>query len=99
MMKPEVPRRRLLAGLATGVADLGRGAREEVSNDARLRKVLESAENLTLWVQRLLIGREALAREYSEADISRDFKANGTDDPDDEDYQALARNKFADWRL
>ena len=98
MTKPDLARRRLLAGLAAGVATLGRGG-EAAASDTRFAKVLESAENLTLWFQRLLIGREGLAREFSEADISKNFKANGTDDPDDEDYQALARNKFVDWRL
>jgi DMSO/TMAO reductase YedYZ molybdopterin-dependent catalytic subunit len=97
MAKPEVPRRRLLTGLALGASALGLGACS--ASDFSLRNMLASAENLTRWVQRLLIGRDALAREYSEADISKDFKANGTDDPDDEDYQALASKTFVDWRL
>jgi len=100
MTKPELGRRRLFAGLATGATALGLGACDKLSaSDSSIRKILESAENLTLWLQRLLIGRSALAREFDEADISANFKANGTYDPDDEDYQALARNKFADWRL
>ncbi len=92
-------RRRLLAGLAASAAALSLAACGKVQSEASLRKILESAETLTRWVQRLLLGRTALAREYSEAEISKNFKANGTDDPDDDDYQALARNRFADWRL
>ena len=31
--------------------------------------------------------------------LSQDFKANGSTDPDDQGYRALAANGFADWRL
>jgi DMSO/TMAO reductase YedYZ molybdopterin-dependent catalytic subunit len=41
----------------------------------------------------------ALAREYDEADLSPQFRANGSTDPEDEDYRRLAANDFADWRL
>ncbi len=40
-----------------------------------------------------------LAPEYNEADITTHFRANGTYDPPDKDYRALARNNFVDWRL
>ena len=33
------------------------------------------------------------------ADLSPLFKSNGTSDPDDDDYQALAEKNFVDWRL
>ena len=35
----------------------------------------------------------------SEEDISKDFKANGSTDVDDDAYRALAANGFADWKL
>jgi DMSO/TMAO reductase YedYZ molybdopterin-dependent catalytic subunit len=50
-------------------------------------------------VQRALTGAQALAREFTEADLSPDFKSNGTQDPDDPAYQKLAKNGFKDWRL
>jgi len=50
-------------------------------------------------VQRLLIGAHRLAPEYSEADISPAFRANGSTDPQDEDYLNLVGKHFADWRL
>ena len=43
--------------------------------------------------------RRRWRKEFPEADISPDFKANGSTDPDDPAYQALAANGFADWRL
>jgi DMSO/TMAO reductase YedYZ molybdopterin-dependent catalytic subunit len=99
MTKLDVGRRRLLAGVAAGAGALALGACDRISNDERVRKVLESAESLTRRVQRLVLGPGALAREYSEAELSPHFRPNGSQDPDDEDYQALARNKFVDWRL
>ncbi len=50
-------------------------------------------------MQRVLLGRKALAREYSEKDISREFRANGTTNPDTDEYNAWVRNRFADWQL
>jgi hypothetical protein len=49
--------------------------------------------------QKVVTGRGALAREYTEADLSAEFRANGTTEPSDPVYQKLAQNEFADWRL
>jgi hypothetical protein len=43
-------------------------------------------------VQSALTGRTALAREYTESDLSAEFRANGTTEPTDPDYQKLAQN-------
>jgi DMSO/TMAO reductase YedYZ molybdopterin-dependent catalytic subunit len=56
-------------------------------------------EGLTRRTQRLLIPRDALAPTYSRAEISPDFKANGSVDPAAADYKALGANDFADYRL
>ena len=56
-------------------------------------------EGLTRRTQRLLIPREALAPTYSRAEISADFKANGSISPAAADYNALKANGFADYRL
>ncbi|HEX8660791.1 MAG TPA: molybdopterin-binding protein [Brevundimonas sp.] len=56
-------------------------------------------EGLTRRAQRLLIPREALAPTYSRAEISPDFRANGSIDPAAADYVALKANGFADYRL
>ena len=58
-----------------------------------------SAEALTYRVQRLVVPREALAPEYGIADISPDFKPNGSIDPAAADYVALKIGGFADYRL
>jgi DMSO/TMAO reductase YedYZ molybdopterin-dependent catalytic subunit len=56
-------------------------------------------EGLTRRAQRLLIPRDALAPTYSRAEISPDFRANGSIDPAASDYVALKTNGFADYRL
>ncbi|MBI3610373.1 MAG: molybdopterin-dependent oxidoreductase [Nitrospirae bacterium] len=61
--------------------------------------ILGSAEGLTRRVQRLITPRKAMAREYTEADRSAVFPTNGNIDPNNPDYQVLAKNNFADWKL
>ncbi|MDO9077601.1 MAG: molybdopterin-dependent oxidoreductase [Brevundimonas sp.] len=56
-------------------------------------------EGLTRRTQRLLIPRDALAPTYSRAEISPDFRANGSISPAAADYKALRDNEFADYRL
>ncbi len=92
-------RRRFLLGGALGAATLALGGCDGVTPDTGAGQVLRSVETLTLRAQRLLQGRGALAREFSEADISPSFRVNGTSKPDSEAYAALLDNRFADWRL
>jgi DMSO/TMAO reductase YedYZ molybdopterin-dependent catalytic subunit len=66
--------------------------------DDPLRNIMEGANTLTYRTQRFLSGGR-LAREYSKADIRQSQHANGTTNPADADYQALASGGFADWRL
>lgn len=56
-------------------------------------------EGLTRRSQRLLIPRDALAPTYSRAEISPDFKANGSVDPAAADYKALKADGFTGYRL
>jgi DMSO/TMAO reductase YedYZ molybdopterin-dependent catalytic subunit len=91
-------RRALLRGGAVAGAALLGGC-EELSRRPWVKRILRSAEVLTRTTQRLLIPRKTAAREYSEADISFEFKTNGSTDPDDATYTAHASNGFADWRL
>ncbi|HZZ90119.1 MAG TPA: molybdopterin-dependent oxidoreductase [Caulobacteraceae bacterium] len=93
-----LPRRRLLTGAGSGLAALWLAGCDKVTEDPHVVKALASAEVLNRRVQRLL-GRGALAREFSRADITPNFKANGTVNPPDADYQAMAAQGFADWKL
>ena len=98
--RPKVNRRDFLGrGLAIAGASLLGGCGSELSDQPWVKRILDSAEALTRASQRTLISPTALAREHSEADISKDFRANGSTHPDDEDYKAHAASGFADWKL
>lgn len=64
-----------------------------------VRDVMESANALTYRLQRILFGRNALAREYSRADIRQPQRPNGVTAPPDADYRALAADGFTGYRL
>ncbi len=92
-------RRRFIARGAAGVTTLLLGACDKLSESTWFPRILDSAEAVTKRVQRAITGSQALAREFSEADLSPEFKSNGTQDPDDPTYRRLAKNGFKDWRL
>jgi DMSO/TMAO reductase YedYZ molybdopterin-dependent catalytic subunit len=89
-------RRGWLAGGASLSALLLSGC-DKIAEDPNVVKGLASAEGLNRSVQRLL--GPALAREFTKADISPDFKANGSIDPPDADYKAMVAANFAGWTL
>ncbi|AAZ98302.1 conserved hypothetical protein [Thiobacillus denitrificans ATCC 25259] len=99
MRECENGRRRFLQrALAAGSALVLAGC-ERLSRSEWFTGVLGSAEKLNFGVQRLLLPRKAMAQEFTEADLSPDFRSNGTRDPDDPAYQALAADRFVDYRL
>ncbi|SFJ24405.1 molybdopterin-dependent oxidoreductase [Methylobacterium brachiatum] len=92
-------RRKLLtagAGLA-GTALLG-GCDRFAGTEAG-RRTLKAGEDANLFVQRLLMSPATLAREYPAAMISPLFKPNGTIDPPDRAFRALAAKKFSEFKL
>jgi len=95
----KLDRRGFLARGLAAVSTALLGGCEDLSNQSWVRRVLDSAETLTRVTQEALLSQQALAREFSEAYISREFKANGSTNPDDADYVAQAKNGFADWKL
>jgi DMSO/TMAO reductase YedYZ molybdopterin-dependent catalytic subunit len=96
---PRIDRRRFLAGMARAAALLALAGCDNLSQSNWFPAFLGRAEKMTYWAQRRLTARTAMAREYSEADISAQFPANGEQDPDNPDYRAHAENGFAGWKL
>jgi DMSO/TMAO reductase YedYZ molybdopterin-dependent catalytic subunit len=94
-----INRRRFLGRVVPGAGALALAGCDALSESPRFRDVLSSAEDLTMKVQRFLLSQDSLAREFTEADISPDFRANGTTNPSSAEYRALTENGFADWRL
>jgi len=96
--RPPLPRRAWLQGAGASLGALWLSGCDRIAEDPNVVKALSSAEVLNRRVQRLL-GRRALAREFTRADITPAFKANGTINPPDADYQTMVANNFADWKL
>lgn len=92
-------RRRWLAGAGASLGALCLSACDRLAANSTFNGVLKVAERWTKGTQRLVTDRQALAREFTAADISRDFKANGTLRPQDPDYLALLADNFATYRL
>jgi DMSO/TMAO reductase YedYZ molybdopterin-dependent catalytic subunit len=98
-----ISRRRFLSGASSGAGSLALSGcdafDDHLGSDSTVRQTLERANDLSYRVQRLLQGRNALAQEFSEADIRQPQRPNGITNPEDEAYKALLANNFADWRL
>ncbi|WP_380873155.1 molybdopterin oxidoreductase [Sphingomonas sp. DBB INV C78] len=72
---------------------------DRLTESQGFRDGLRSAEGLTMRAQRLITDRTALAREFSETDLSPTFRPNGSRGPTSADYAAHAAAGFANWRL
>jgi DMSO/TMAO reductase YedYZ molybdopterin-dependent catalytic subunit len=95
-----IARRRFLVRSAAlaGTLLVG-GCGDEMSSNDRVQRTLGRAEGLNRRLQRFLAGRNALAREYTMADLSPAFRANGSTRPTDPGYFVHALGQFANWRL
>jgi DMSO/TMAO reductase YedYZ molybdopterin-dependent catalytic subunit len=101
MTESRISRRRfLVTGLAGGAAVVLGGC-DRLSAAPTFRELLAGAEGLTQVVQRALLRRGSLAREYGVADLSMTFRANGSQDAYNlpSDYVEHAQQGFPDWRL
>jgi DMSO/TMAO reductase YedYZ molybdopterin-dependent catalytic subunit len=97
-MSAPISRRRLLNAL-TAAGSLALSGCGRITQSEGVNSALERAQAWNRSVQRWLLGRQALAAEFGEHEISREFRANGTTDPGTEEYGRLARGGFADYRL
>ena len=92
-------RRSFLRLVIMGTASLIVAGCDRISQSSWGPKVLGKAEGLNRRVQALLAPSSAMAKEYTEADISPVFRPNGTTLPNTPAYQALLANQFRDYRL
>ena len=92
-------RRRWLAGVGATLGSLWLAGCDRLTANPTFTGVLKVAEKWTQGAQRLVTDRKALAREFTPADISKDFKPNGTMRPQDPAYLALLVGNFAGYRL
>ncbi|NDW07258.1 molybdopterin-dependent oxidoreductase [Jiella pacifica] len=100
MTRLALSRRRFLTGAALASTATLAGCFDPLGDrDSTVRNVLETANSLTYRAQRLLLGSDDLAREYSESEIRQPQRPNGSTNPRDADYLALANQNFAPYRL
>jgi len=93
-----ITRRRLVTTGALGAGALLSGC-DKVIQVPAARRILFSGEDMQRGLQRALMNRDALAPEYSTAQMSPVFRSNGTANPDTPSYNAMVANRFADYRL
>ncbi|MGZ5200243.1 MAG: molybdopterin-binding protein [Telluria sp.] len=94
-----VDRRRFLrlAGGSLGATLLG--GCDRLSDSPSFTAMLRQAQFLSRWAQGHVTGPGALAQEFSEDDITQDFRSNGTSLPDNAAYRQLMAGGFRDWTL
>ncbi|MFC0590117.1 molybdopterin-dependent oxidoreductase [Novosphingobium aquiterrae] len=93
-----VSRRKLIGMGAAGAGGLLLGGCDKLNGSETFRGALGSATDLTMRSQRLLMG-DALAREFTEAEMSPVFKANGSLGVSDPVYRQHFDQGFAQWTL
>jgi len=96
---PENARRRFLARAVASLGAFTLAGCDRLSQSEWLPKVLDSAEKLNQGLGRLVTGRKAMAQEFTPADLSPTFRSNGTAEPNNPEYAALAMNGFRDYAL
>ncbi len=98
MNRAEFARRRFLGVLAS-LAALPLAACQRLSTSEWFPRVLAAGETASRAALRSIAGPNALAQEFTEADLSPSFRSNGTAAPNSDAYRALQAAGFADYRL
>ncbi len=91
--------RRALVGGAAASAGLLLSGCDKVIQHPAARKILFMGEDMNKGLQRALTNRDALAPEFTPAQMSPIFRSNGTRNPGTPGYTALLADNFADYRL
>ena len=97
-MSTIITRRALVTGAAVGAGVLLTGC-DKIAANPEARKILFMGEDMNRGLQRALTNRNALAPEFSPAQMSPIFRSNGTSNPGTAEYTAMVANNFADYRL
>jgi DMSO/TMAO reductase YedYZ molybdopterin-dependent catalytic subunit len=95
----KLTRRGLLATLLAGASMAVLSGCDRLSRSTWFPKVLGLGEKATYKIQRLVLPRKAMVQEFQTADLSPQFRSNGTSMPDNPVYRALAAKGFTDYRL
>ena len=99
MSRIESKRRRFLRASIAAAGSMVLAGCEKLSHSDWFPKLLSAGESLNRRAQQALGGRRSMAQEFTPADLSPDFRSNGTSMPDNPQYQSLVASGFADYRL
>ena len=92
-------RRGLIVAGSASLGGLLLAGCDRLNSAPTMQKLLSTGQTLSFNSQRLLLSGQPLAREYPISALSKVFKANGTLQPDSDEYQTHADAGFVDWRL
>src|SRR6185503_6711504 len=92
-------RRRFLSQVLIGSGAALLAGCDKVVNSDSFTSMLTTADGPTDKAFHALTPEDALSQEFTEADLSPVFKANGSTNPQTPEYLALTANNFADYRL
>lgn len=93
-----ISRRTLVTGGALGAGLLLSGC-DKLAQQPGFRRILFSGEKINMGLQRALMDRNALAPEFTAAQMSPVFRTNGNSNPNTDDYNRHVAENFANWRL
>jgi DMSO/TMAO reductase YedYZ molybdopterin-dependent catalytic subunit len=96
---PPIDRRRFLERMAIAAVAAAVAGCDKLADSKSFKSLLAAADRPTDAALHALTSETALAQEFTEADISPVFKANGSINPQTPEYLAMVANNFADWRL
>ena len=92
-------KRQFLKRTFAGVSALTLAGCDRLTMSPWFSNVLALGETLNKGVHHFVGGRASMAQEFTEADISPTFRANGSTNPADAPYRAMAADGFAQWNL
>jgi len=95
----KLTRRSLLTRIFAGACTVTLAGCEKLSETTWFPKVLNLGEKATHAAQGLILPRKAVAQEFPDSQMSPKFRSNGTSQPANPEYLALAENDFLDYRL
>src|ERR1044071_5848963 len=97
-LRKRLGRRAFLGRAAAAASAVALAGCDNLSRTEWFPKVLDSVEPLNHGVAKLF-GRKAMAQEFSEKDLSPQFRSNGSAEADTDQYNAWVRSQFADYTL
>ena len=99
MVDRSTTRRTLLTRGAAVLGAFGLSGCDKIIQSDFAQKTFAKVDALNRTTQEAILGQDALAPEYTRDDLSSSFYANGSTDPDDNDYKKMVAEGFASYKL